>query len=115
MHDQDDILEALYEHREMSTFDFREKLGIYPRRLLNTILSDAGLVEKFKKDRRVMWRITDEGISTVVDNDKVDTFADMTPLEISYEIAEDIKEIETTTEVEKEGWMKRFKKKMSKK
>ncbi len=114
MHDQDDILEVLSQYDEMSTFDFREKLGIYPRRLLNTILLDAGLVEKFVKNRRVMWRITEEGRSTLSDEDKVDTFAVMSTLEISEELAKDIKEVESVPKKEKKRWLKRFKKRMSK-
>ena len=112
MHDQDDILDALSRTDEMSTFDFRTILGIYPRRLLNTILLDAGLVEKFMKDRRVMWKITDSGRGILDDSDKVDTFANLTVLEISEQIAEDVEEIETIPEKEKKGW---FRKKFGKK
>jgi len=115
MQDQDDILEALNKTGEMSTFDFRSMLGVYPRRLLNSILLDAGLVEKFVKDRRVHWKITDEGKNILDDKDKVDTFADMTTLEIAHDIAKDIKEVEAVPEERKEGWMKRFKKRLSKK
>jgi len=115
MQDQDDILEALNQRGEMSTFDFRNVLGVYPRRLLNSILLDAGLVEKSVKDRRVHWKITDEGISILNDKDKVDTFANMTTLEVAQDIAMDIKEVEAVAEERKEGWMKRFKKRLSKK
>ena len=115
MQDQDDILEALNQSGEMSTFDFRSVLGVYPRRLLNSILLDAGLVEKFVKDRRVHWKITDEGKSILNDTDKVDTFADMTTLEIAQDIAKDVKEVEQLPEEKKEGWMARFRKKLAKK
>ena len=111
MQNQDDVLGLLAQHESLSTFQFREILGIYPRSLMNNIIAPAGLAEKFIQGRNIHWRITDLGKQIIVESEVQDETA-LTP-EIIEKVVEISKEIGVIEEPEKEktGWLKRLRKK----
>ncbi len=113
MENQEDILNILDNNGPMSTFDFRQELGIYPRSILNKILLVGGYVEKYTNERRIYWKLTEEGKMLLQPTeDKVDTF---TLPDLVEDMAEEIQDLETQPEEKKEGWLKRFKNRMKKK
>ena len=108
MQKQEDVLKVLAEHEDLSTFQFRELLGIYPRSILNSILEPLGMVDKFMRGRNVHWKITEKGKHILIESE-IRNETDITP-EMVEEITSISKEIGVIedTEEEKVGWLKRL-------